>query len=346
MSLPTTTKHWVVSKIGSLDNLALKESSIRQLKPTEVLVRVHAVSLNYRDLILARGLYGQGIIQENLIPCSDYSGEIIAVGSDVPQDKWKPGDRVSSNFSPNHLDGDPSPETMSAALGGPVHGVLSQYVISPAEALVHVPDHLTHEEASTLPCAALTAYSALLGPIPVKAGDYVLVQGTGGVSIFGLQIAVASGATVIATSSSDEKLKLAAKLGAKHLINYKTTPNWQDTVKEITNGRGVDHVIEVGGPGTLLKSIQSIKHAGWIHVIGFLAQGADASLVGPIIGTAAYVRGVLIGSVAQFKNMNRLISAHGLRPVVDKVFPFDQALEAYKYLESQAHVGKVVIKVA
>ncbi|KAF7432731.1 hypothetical protein PC9H_004674 [Pleurotus ostreatus] len=345
MSLPATTKHWVVSKIGSLDNLALKESPIRQPKPTEVLVRVHAVSLNYRDLILAKGLYGQGIIQENLIPCSDYSGEIIAVGEDVPQDKWKPGDRVCSNFSPNHLDGDPSPETMSAALGGPVHGVLSQYVISPAEALVRVPDHLTHEEAATLPCAALTAYSALLGPIPVKAGDYVLVQGTGGVSIFGLQIAVASGATVIATSSSDEKLKLAAKLGAKHLINYKTTPNWQDTVKEITDGRGVDHVIEVGGPGTLLKSLQSIKHAGWIHAIGFLAQGADASLVGPIIGTAAYVRGVLIGSVAQFKNMNRLISAHGLRPVVDKVFPFDQALEAYRYLESQAHFGKVVIKV-
>ncbi|KDQ29672.1 hypothetical protein PLEOSDRAFT_1093093 [Pleurotus ostreatus PC15] len=344
MSLPATTKHWVVSKIGSLDNLALKESPIRQPKPTEVLVRVHAVSLNYRDLILAKGLYGQGMY-ENLIPCSDYSGEIIAVGEDVPQDKWKPGDRVCSNFSPNHLDGDPSPETMRAALGGPVHGVLSQYVVSPAEALVRVPDHLTHEEASTLPCAALTAYSALLGPIPVKAGDYVLVQGTGGVSIFGLQIAVASGATVIATSSSDEKLKLAAKLGAKHLINYKTTPNWQDTVKELTDGRGVDHVIEVGGPGTLLKSLQSIKHAGWIHAIGFLAQGADASLVGPIIGTAAYVRGVLIGSVAQFKNMNRLISAHGLRPVVDKVFPFDQALEAYRYLESQAHFGKVVIKV-
>ncbi|KAF4575272.1 hypothetical protein EYR40_004992 [Pleurotus pulmonarius] len=342
MPIPTTTKQYVLSKIGSLDNLKTKESLIRSLKPAEVLVRVRAVSLNYRDLAIAKGLYGGDmIIQKDLVPCSDYSGEIALVGEDA-QGKWKPGDRVCCNFAQMHVDGNAAPEAMS---GGPVHGVLSQYVICPAEGLGRIPAHLSFEEASTLPCAALTAYSALLGPIPVKAGDYVLIQGTGGVSIFGLQFAVASGATVIATSSSDEKLKLASELGANYLINYKTTPDWEEAVKTITNGRGVDHVIEVGGPGTLLKSLQSIKHSGWVHMIGFLAQGDDASLVGPIIGKAAHLRGVLIGSVTQFNNMLRLISTHGLRPVIGKVFPFDQALDAFRYLESQVHVGKVVIKV-
>ncbi|KAJ8507508.1 hypothetical protein ONZ45_g10133 [Pleurotus djamor] len=166
------------------------------------------------------------------------------------------------------------------------------------------------------------------------------VQGTGGVSIFGLQFAVASGAQVIATSSSDEKLKIATKLGAKHVINYKKTPNWEDEVQKLAN-----HVIEVGGPATLVQSIKSIRHAGWIHNIGFVAGGQHESLVGPIIGKAAILRGVLIGSVKQFKDMNKLIEAHDLKPVVDKVFPFSEAVQAFKYLESQAHVGKVVIKV-
>ncbi|KAJ8691286.1 hypothetical protein PTI98_010873 [Pleurotus ostreatus] len=290
MSPPTTTKHYVVSKIGSLDNLTLKESSIRPLKTNEVLVRVQAVSLNYRDVLVAKGLYGGPdlIIQEDLVPCSDYSGEIALVGEDA-QGKWKLGDRVCCNFAQMHVDEydalepNASVKTMS---GGPVQGVLSQYVICPAEGLELIPDHLSFEEAATLPGAALTAYNALLGPNPVKAGDHVLIQGTGGVSIFGLQIAVASGATVIATSSSDEKLKVASKLGAKHLINYKTTPDWEKVVKEITNGRGVDHVIEVGGLGTLLKSLQSVKQSGWVHLVGFLAQvNGYASAEYPLIPT-------------------------------------------------------------
>ncbi|KAF4589945.1 hypothetical protein EYR38_009240 [Pleurotus pulmonarius] len=336
-------------KIGSLDNLTLKESPIQPLKTNEVLVRVRAVSLNYRDVVVAKGLYGGSdlIIQENLVPCSDYSGEIALVGEDA-QGKWELGDRVCCNFAQMHVDEDAALEPNAAVKtmsGGPVQGVLSQYVICPAEGLERIPDHLSFEEASTLPGAGLTAYNALIGPNPVKAGDHVLIQGTGGVSIFGLQFAVASGATVIATSSSDEKLQVASKLGAKHLINYKTTPNWEEAVKEITKGRGVDHVIEVGGPGTLIKSLQSLKHSGWIHMVGFLAQGDDTSVIGPIILKAAQLRGILFGSVKQFKDMLRLISAHGLHPVVDKVFPFHEALQAFRHLESQTHIGKVVIKV-
>ncbi|KAF4562972.1 hypothetical protein EYR40_007311 [Pleurotus pulmonarius] len=343
MALPTTTKQFILPKLGSYDYLTLSQGAVRPPKATEALIRVHAVSLQYRDLIIAKDQYPLGKSLENLVPGSDLAGEIVAVGEDVTA--FKAGDRVCSNFSIKHLDGNPSPETMGASLGGSIHGVLTQYITLPADALVSIPEHLSYEEASTLPCAALTAYNALLGPVPVKAGDFVLVQGTGGVSIFGLQFAVASGATVIATSSSDEKLKLAGQLGAKHLINYKTTPEWQEEVKKITGGRGVDHVIEVGGPGTLLKSIQSIKHAGWIHIIGFVAGGQDGGLVGPIIGTAANLRGILIGSVSQFKDMNRLIATHNLKPVINKVFPFEQTPDAYRYLESQAHVGKVVIKV-
>ncbi|KAF9496335.1 NAD-P-binding protein [Pleurotus eryngii] len=347
MALPTTTKQFFLPKLGSYDYLTLSQGAVRPPKATEALIKVHAVSLQYRDLIMAKGLYPLGKRHRFLHfvdQCSDLAGEIVAVGEDVTA--FKAGDRVCSNFSIKHLDGDPSPETMATSLGGTIHGVLTQYITLPAEALVSIPEHLSYEEASTLPCAALTAYNALLGPVPVKAGDFVLVQGTGGVSIFGLQFAVASGATVIATSSSDEKLKLAGELGAKHLINYKKNPEWQKEVKKITGGRGVDHVIEVGGPGTLPKSIQSIRLAGWIHVIGFVAGGQDSSLVGPIVGTAANLRGILIGSVRQFKDMNRLIATHNLRPVVNKVFPFEQTAEAYKYLESQAHVGKVVIKVS
>ncbi|KAL0952644.1 hypothetical protein HGRIS_006889 [Hohenbuehelia grisea] len=347
MSIPTTTKSYILPQLRSYNDLTVKESSIRPPKSTEVLVKVHAVSLQFRDLIISKNLYPLPSIKENLVPGSDAAGEVIAVGEDV--EAWKVGDRVCANFLIDHIDGEPTAENAKKALGGSIQGVLSEYVLFPAHSLVGVPEHLSYEEASTLPCAAVTAYSALQGPVPIKAGDYVLVQGTGGVSIFGLQFAVASGAIVIATSSSDEKLKIASKLGAKHVINYKTTPEWDQKVKEITGGRGVDHVIEVGGPGTLPKSLRSIKKAGWIHVVGFLSQDKpkpeDANLVGPIIGHSAFVRGILIGSVAQFNAMNRLITANNLKPVVDKVFPWESAIDAYKYLESQAHVGKVVIKV-
>ncbi|KJA29715.1 hypothetical protein HYPSUDRAFT_230607 [Hypholoma sublateritium FD-334 SS-4] len=346
MSLPTVTRQYTLSEVGSYRNLVLGEAAVPKLKANDVLVKIHAVSLQFRDLMIAGGTYPVAL-PPNLVPASDSAGEIIAVGEDVKD--WQVGQRVCANFATDHTHGPPTPANANTALGGQAHGVLTQYRAFPSHSLIEIPEHFSYEEASTLPCAALTAYNALHGPVPVKAGDFVLVLGTGGVSIFGLQFAVASGATVIATSSSDEKLKVAAKLGAKHLINYKKTPNWHEEVLKLTNGLGVHHVLEVGG-GTLAKSILSSRMGeGQISVIGHVASASDdKALVFSLIRGAATLRGILIGSVAQFKNMVALIEANPetTKPAVNKVFPFEQAIDAYAYLESQQHVGKVVIKVA
>ncbi|KAI0673129.1 NAD-P-binding protein [Trametes maxima] len=344
MSVPQKTREYRLPKVDGFHNLTLTEAPIPQLKATEVLVKVHAVSLQFRDLIVAKGQYPLGQ-KENPIPGSDLAGEIVAVGPEVSS--WKVGDRVSANFATDHIFGDVTDEIKATGLGAPIDGVLTEYKVLPAHALVHIPEHLSYEEASTLPCAAVTAYNGLLGLNPLKGGDVVLVQGTGGVSIFGLQLAVASGATVIATSSSDRKLEIAKKLGAAHTINYKTTPDWDQEVLKITNGRGVDYILEVGGPGTLMKSVNAIRYGGTISLIGFVAGQADVNaLPVMVLSKSVILRGILIGSRSQFEDMNRLISAVKLRPVVDKVFSFEDTRKAYEYQESQQHVGKVVIKVS
>ncbi|KAI0689391.1 NAD-P-binding protein [Cytidiella melzeri] len=360
MSIPTQTRQYVLPKASlfdAIENLTIREVPITQPKASEVLVKVHAVSLNFRDLLIAKGHY-IAPTPANLIPCSDMAGEIVAIGGGVKPDLWKVGDRVCANFTLDHIDGDLTPKAQATALGGSIDGCLTEYRTFPAHSLVKCPENLSYEEASTLPCAAVTAWNALYGPKPLKGGDYVLVQGTGGVSMhlayalrlcsFALQLAVASGATVIATSSSDEKLEAAKKLGAQHVINYKDTPDWDKEVMKITNGVGVDHIIEVGGPDTLNKSLSCVRMAGWIHIIGFLGGwDSDVSQV-PLktLYRACMLRGILIGSRTQFEQMNRLIVARQIKPIVDKVFSFEQAESAYKYLESQKHVGKVVIKVA
>ncbi|KAJ7581406.1 hypothetical protein C8J56DRAFT_1168887 [Mycena floridula] len=343
--IPTITREFQLPGDGSYENLSLREAPIALSTEGQVLVKIHAVSLNYRDIMIANGSYPVKL-PDNLVPCSDMAGEVIAVGKDVTE--WKSGDRVCANFCTDFIYGDVTPEIQATALGGAINGVLTEYKVFKPHSLVAIPDHLSYEEASTLPCAALSAYNALLGPVPLKAGDTVLVQGTGGVSIFGLQIAVASGATVIVTSSSDKKLEVAKKLGAKHVINYKETPNWDEEVLKITNGRGVDHILEVGGPGTLEKSMKSVRVAGRIHVIGFLASADSPNITLYTIMKAATLRGIQTGSVAQFKDMNRLLAAHpeATRPVIDKVFPFKDAVKAWAHLESQAFVGKIVIKVS
>ncbi|KAL1943195.1 hypothetical protein VTO73DRAFT_4270 [Trametes versicolor] len=344
MTVPQTTREYRLPKLDGFQNLTLVEAPIPKLKATEVLVKVHAVSLQYRDLIVAKGTYPLGQ-KENVVPGSDLAGEIVALGSEVAH--WAIGDRVSSNFATDHVFGDPTKENKATGLGGPIDGVLTEYKVLPAHALVHIPEHLSYEEASTLPCAAVTAYNALLSPNPMKGGDVVLVQGTGGVSIFGLQLAVASGATVIATSSSDEKLKIAKSLGAAHTINYKTTPNWDEEALKITNGRGVDHILEVGGLGTLMKSVKAVRYGGTISIIGFVAGQADvSSLPVQVLSKGVIVRGILIGSRTQYEDMNRLITAAKLKPVVDKVFAFEDLRKAYEYQDSQQHVGKVVVKVS
>ena len=341
MSLPQTVRAYHSNGDG-YENLKFVESALSQPKGTEVVIKVHAVSLQYRDLMVSLGKYPGA--KPNVVVASDAAGEIVAIGEGVKG--WKVGDRVCPNFSLDHLDGDTNPEIFGTSLGAPIDGVLREYLKVPAHSLVRIPEHLSYEEGSTLPCAALTAYNALHGPKPLKAGDTVLILGTGGVSIFGLQFALASGAEVIVTSSSDEKLKVARELGAHHTINYKTTPNWDQEVLKITGGRGVDHTIEVGGPGTIQKSGNATRMAGYIHVIGFVASGDNQIPIPAVVHKAQIYRGILIGSVAQFQAMNRLITTQKLKPVVDKVFPFEQTVQAYSYLESQKHVGKVVIKVS
>ncbi|KAF4565585.1 hypothetical protein EYR40_002348 [Pleurotus pulmonarius] len=347
-SIPSTARSYVLPKLGSFDNLTVVERPVPKLNPGQVLVKVHAVSLQFRDLAVATGQYFfPGLIKENLTPCSDMAGEIVAVADDASQ-RWSLGDRVCANFTPDYQAGEPHPGIIPSSLGAPQQGVLAEYVVLPAFGLVKIPDILNYEEASTLPCAAVTAYTALQRCGGVKSGETVLVQGTGGVSIFALQFAVASGATVIVTSSSDKKLELATKLGAKHVINYNTTPNWDETVNELTNGRGVDHVIEVGGPATVARSLKSTRIGGAVHLIGFLAHDKeyDSNIIPLILGKAIKVEGTWVGPATMFEAMNRLIATHDVHPLVDKVFPFEEAIEAYKYLESQAHIGKVVIRVS
>ncbi|KAF9812450.1 hypothetical protein IEO21_06212 [Rhodonia placenta] len=344
MSLPTKTHEYHLPQYDGFHNLTLQESRMQPSTSNEVLIKVHAVSLQYRDLLIARGVYAVDV-KDNVIPGSDFGGEIVALGPGIHS--WDIGDRVMSNFAIDHLFGDPTPELKRSHLGAPIDGVLTEYKILPAHCLVRIPEHLSYEEASTLPCAALTAYAALMGPVPLKGGDTVLILGTGGVSMFGLQFAAASGATVIVTSSSDEKLRIAAKLGAKHLINYRRTPDWDKEVLRLTNGRDVDHVLEVGGEGTLNKSIASVRMAGNLNIIGIVAGPGDVSgLRLKVLLNAINLRGIVVGSRAQFEDMNRLITATSLRPVIGKVFKFEELREAYEYLDSQKHVGKVVVKVS
>ncbi|KAK0460400.1 uncharacterized protein EV420DRAFT_1478185 [Desarmillaria tabescens] len=345
--IPATTQSYYFPTRGSYTNLVLRTVPLPPPKSKHVLVKIHAVSLQYRDLMVAMDQYPTADLIDDLVPCSDMAGEVVAVGEEVK--RWKVGDRVCASGAIDFLDGDVDENTMRMALGGQQHGVLTEYRDFPDHCLVGIPEHLSYEEASTIPCAALTAYNALMGPRSVKAGDTVLILGTGGVSIFGLQFAVASGATVIATSSSDAKLAVTKKLGAAHTINYNTTPDWDKEVLRLMGGRGVDHVLEVGGPGTLLKSMSAVRYAGYVHMIGFMSHDtAGLGMVNVIvmcIQKGITLRGILAGSVVQLEAIVRLLRARpeSTRPVIDKVFSFEEAVDAYAYLESQKHVGKVVI---
>ena len=346
MSIPTSQKLYRFHKNESVDDLTLcTDEPVPQPKRGQVLVRIHATSLNYRDVMVAIGAYPKPYASGGVIPLSDGAGEIVQVGEDVSE--FKVGDRVCGSFHQAWIDGEMKDEYLAHTLGGSAHGMLCQYRVFEVNGIVKMPSHLSYEEAATLPCAALTAWHALSqnGIQHVDSSSTVLILGTGGVAVFGIQFAVASGAKVIVLSSSDEKLEKVKNLGAHHLINYKTTPDWEVKVREITGGRGVDHVLEIGGSGTLERSIKSVKRYGQVHVIGFLAQPQTFDVSMSVLFSAAILRGIMVGSVGMFKNMNRAIENHNIHPVVDKVFTFDQAKEAYKYLQSQQHVGKVVIRV-
>lgn len=333
-------KAYELRDVSGIEALKLVELAEAKAGHGQVKIRVRAASLNYRDLVVARGGYG-GAVKLPLIPLSDGAGEVAEVGEGVT--RFKVGDRVAATFFQTWIAGELTDAQAKAALGGGVDGMLTESLVLDEGGIVHFPDHLSFEEAATLPCAAVTAWASLVSYGNLRAGQSVLVLGAGGVSIFALQFAKMSGARVIATSSSDEKLARLKKMGADGLINYKTTPNWDERVRELTSGAGVDHVVEVGGAGTFPRSLRAVRRGGTISLIGVLSgQGQIDPL--PILMKGVRVQGVNVGSREMFEAMNQAISAHKLRPVVDRVFPFEQAREAYRYLESGAHFGKVVVK--
>ena len=309
----------------------------------QVLVRMQAASLNFRDILIATGRYPFAVNYGSLIPLSDGTGEVVALGEGVR--RFEGGERVAGIFSQSWLGGAQVADCWETSLGGGIDGVLAEYRVFDKDGLVALPDHLTYEQAATLPCAAVTAWNALYGLKPLKAGESVLTLGTGGVSIFAIQFARAAGARVIATSSSDAKLDKARSLGAHETINYRTTPDWEKEVRRLTGGAGVDHVVEVGGTGTLPRSIGSTRAGGHIELVGLLAEGEPIDPLA-ILGASCTVRGVMVGSREMFEAMNRVIALHAIEPVIDRVFGLDEAKVALAYLAQAKHVGKVVIRIA
>ena len=308
--------------------------------PGHVLVRVGAASLNYRDLLTIQGLYNPKQPLP-LIPFSDGAGEVLRTGDGVT--RVKVGDRVAGSFFQKWLSGRPTKAKLLSALGGPLQGMLCDQIVLHEDGLVHVPDHLSDEEAATLPCTAVTAWSALVEQGGLRAGETVVVLGTGGVSVFALQIAKLVGARVIVTSSSEAKLERARSLGADEMIDYKKVPDWEKKVRELTGGEGADHVLEVGGGGTFAKSVKATRVGGTISLIGVLAGNSTEVNLTPILMQNIRVQGVIVASRETFEAMNRAIAQHRLRPVVDRVFPFTEAREALAWMASQQHVGKVVV---
>ena len=331
---------WQIVSNQGIGALELAEYSSAEPGTGEVKIRVRASALNYRDYMTVLDPESRGLPYPR-VPNSDAAGDVIAVGAGV--DHLKTGDRVCSCFFQNWTDGRCSPEAMASALGGALDGVLAEEVILKADGVIPAPAHLSFEAASTLPCAALTAWNALVEVGRVKAGDKVLLLGTGGVSIFALQFARLLGAQAIILSSSDDKLARARELGAWQTLNYRATPDWECTVLEYTDGRGVDTVVEVGGAGTLSRSIAVTRVAGTIALIGVLTGGQINPT--PIMRKSINLQGVYVGSRRMFRDMNRAITAHHLEPVIHQSFGFEDARSAFHAMEAAQHFGKLVIRV-
>jgi NADPH:quinone reductase-like Zn-dependent oxidoreductase len=336
---------WRLSDSFGIDRLELHGRPDPELGPGEVRVRVRAVSLNYRDVLMVEhGVSPRGV-QLPLQPCSDAAGEVLEIGPGVS--RVKVGDHVASTVFQRWLDGDTPPAVAyGSVLASGLDGVLADHIVLHEDGLVPVPEHLSDEEASTLPCAAVTAWHALVTTGRVRAGETVLVQGTGGVSTFALQFGLLAGSRVITTSSSDAKLERVRALGAWETINYVTTPDWAKRALELTGGAGVDHVVEVGGPRTTDQSIKATRRGGTLSLIGVVGGLGARVDPHPIAVKGLRVQGIIVGSRAMFDDMNRAIAVNGLRPVIDRVFAFDEAREALRHLQAAEHVGKVVISVA
>ena len=335
-------KQFQINDPQGIDSLQLRQLDQPKPASNQVLVKVHATSLNYRDLMVVEGRYARGAQKPDLVPLSDGAGEVVEVGNAVT--RVKVGDRVAAIFMQRWIGGGITADAQGSALGGSIDGMLSEYVVLHESGLVHLPDHLSFEEGATLPCAAVTAWHALVPQGHLAAGQSVLVLGSGGVSVFALQFAKLLGARIIATSSSDEKLARLEALGASGLINYRQQPDWDAAVLDLTDGQGADHIVEVGGAGTLSRSLSCVSVDGFVYVIGLLSGAAEIDPM-PILRRMVTVQGVYVGSREMFEAMNRAIATHQLRPVIDRTFPFEDAKDAFTYFKSQAHFGKVVITI-
>lgn len=330
-----------------LDQLRLVERPIPEPGPFDVVVHVHAVSLNYRDLLVIEGIYHPKLALPRIVG-SDGVGEVVAVGSHVH--RVKVGERVAGVLLQGWSDGPLTADAARTGLGGNLDGMLCEYAVLSEQGVVPVPSHLSDEEAATLPCAGVTAWTALCdgpnGLQPVRPGETVVVLGTGGVSLFALQFAKLAGARVIVLSKSDAKLTRSRALGADETINYVTTPDWDRAVRELTGGVGADWVIEVGGAGTLPLSTRAVRHGGRIALIGVLAsdRGGDFNPL-PAMMKGVTIQGVFVGSRASFLRMNAAIACNQLRPVVDQVFPFESAVDALRTMKSASHFGKLVVRI-
>jgi NADPH:quinone reductase-like Zn-dependent oxidoreductase len=334
-------KLYEIAEAKGIDSLKLTERTTPKPGPGEVLMRVRATSLNYRDLALIKGGLAR-MVKLPLVPVSDGAGDVVETGTGVA--RLKKGDRVAAIFTQGWIFGPPYAGMYSSSLGGGIDGMLAEYVVMREEGFVRIPEYMSYEEAATLPCAAVTSWNALVVEGRIKPGDTVLVMGTGGVSIFALQFAKMHGGRVIATSSSDAKLRRLKEMGASDLINYKTAPNWDERVLEVTGGLGVDHVVEIGGAGTLPKSINAVKTGGVVSLIGILSGAGQIDPM-PLLFKQARIQGILVGSREMFEAMNRAMAVNQVHPVIDRVFPFSEAREAYRYLQSGAHFGKVCIAI-
>ena len=335
-----------LGKPASLEQLAVASAEPRQPGPGEVLMRVRASSLNYHDYVVVTG----GIAAaDGRVPMSDGAGEVLEVGplADTPaiQPALAAGDRVLSLFFPKWQDGAPSQNKRAGVPGDHIDGYASEYVTVPAYALTRQPANWTHAQSATLPCAALTAWRALMVEGRLQSGEVVVVQGTGGVSIFALQFAKAAGATVIATSSSDEKLERLRQLGADHVVNYRTQPKWARAVMEMTGGEGADHIVEVGGAETLVQSIHACRVGGHISMIGVLTGVQGPVATATLMSKNIRLQGITVGSCKHQLDMLRAIDANGLTPVIDRHFPLEEIADAFRHQASGRHFGKIVLDV-
>jgi NADPH:quinone reductase-like Zn-dependent oxidoreductase len=326
-------------KPGGLEQLRVAEAEPAKPGPGELLVRVRASSLNFHDYAVVTGMIPAA---DGRVPMSDGAGEVVEVGDGVTE--FKAGDAVVSTFFPLWIDGEPSIETMLAVPGDSIDGFAREYATAPATAFTRAPAGYSHAEAATLTCAGLTAWRALVVNGAIKPGDTVLVQGTGGVSIFALQFAKAAGATVIATSSSDAKLERLRAMGADHLINYRTTEKWGRAARELTGGRGVDHVVEIGGAGTLPQSIAAARVGGHIALIGVLAGVTGEVPTALVMQGQQRIVGLTVGSRRQQRDMIRAIEANGLKPVIDTSFPLEGIADAFRHQASGKHFGKIALE--